>query len=398
MSIIHLSMTRKKRVLFVNGHLQVGGVEKALVELLSIVDYNNYDVDLLLLEGCGDYLPEVPPDVYICQRDIRQVEGPFLSVFWRNLVHGRIDNIIYRTLLLISKYFGEKLLFFLRWLLPIHNRYDVAIAFRTGHSSQIVAFAVKADIKFLWWHHGAVPESEGQIEYISRLASKFNSVITVSTGCKILLEQVFQFSPDIIQVIPNIINTEKINRLAQQYDPIIPSGVLKVITISRFSSEKHLEDAVEAAALLLGKLDFMWFIIGDGCEYDHITELIRLKGLEDVVILPGRLANPYPYIKNADMMVHPSHVESLCIAVLEAMSLEVPCVTVRSIGPESFIENGFNGILVEKGPEAIVEGILQLANASQFFIDSLTKNGSLTVEKYFSPSVVWKSFKGLIDN
>ena len=96
-------------------------------------------------------------------------------------------------------------------------------------------------------------------------------------------------------------------------------------------------------------------------------------------------------------MVHPSHVESLCIAVLEAMTLGVPCVATRSIGPESYIENGCNGILAEKGPRAMAVGIMQIADASPNIIDSLKKNGFNTVEKCFSPIVVMKSFEELLN-
>ena len=50
----------KKKILFVNGHLNVGGIEKSLTDLLNHLDYHKYKVDLLLLEEKGDYLPQIP--------------------------------------------------------------------------------------------------------------------------------------------------------------------------------------------------------------------------------------------------------------------------------------------------------------------------------------------------
>ena len=44
----------KKKVLFINGHLNVGGVEKSLTDILRHMDYDQYEVDLLLLEDTGD--------------------------------------------------------------------------------------------------------------------------------------------------------------------------------------------------------------------------------------------------------------------------------------------------------------------------------------------------------
>lgn len=388
----------KKSILFVNGHLLIGGVEKALVDLLSSIDYERYDVDLLLLEGDGEYREYVPEQVRILQSDTRQLDGPFIKSLVSNLFSLKIGNVLYRLVQTISKKTSSGFLHFLRYLLPIRSYYDVAIAFRPGHSAELVAYAVSAGLKFIWWHHGSVPAYEGHLQSLNNLFSRFDKVVTVSEGCKQLLVSTFDLPENRYAVVPNIVNVEKLKVLAGNHDPFHEEDKLIIVTVSRFAPEKHLEDAVEAAALLSKKYEFLWYIIGDGCEYDRLSGLVKQKGLKDRVILPGRIANPYPYIKHANLMVHPSHVESLCIAVLEAMALEVPCVVVRSIGPESFIENGYNGILVDKGPEAIAEGVIQVANASPSYIDSLKKNGFNTVEKYFSPSVVWKSFEELIDS
>ena len=50
----------KKKILFINGHLDSGGCERSLIDVLKKLDYKKYEVDLLLLEHTGDYLEEVP--------------------------------------------------------------------------------------------------------------------------------------------------------------------------------------------------------------------------------------------------------------------------------------------------------------------------------------------------
>ena len=35
----------KTKLLFINGHLNYGGVEKSLVDILSNINYNEYSVD-----------------------------------------------------------------------------------------------------------------------------------------------------------------------------------------------------------------------------------------------------------------------------------------------------------------------------------------------------------------
>ena len=54
-----------KSILFINGHMNTGGVEKSLLDILRRLDYGHYNVDLLLLEELGDYADEIPSDVHI---------------------------------------------------------------------------------------------------------------------------------------------------------------------------------------------------------------------------------------------------------------------------------------------------------------------------------------------
>ena len=389
-------MSRKKKILFVNGHLQIGGVEKALTDLLSWIDYDSYDVDLLLLEGGGEYSYLVPEQVHVLHKDMRQLEGPFWKNIWNNMIGGRFGNVLFRIINVAAK--NDKKWFRLaRPFLPVRNKYDIAISFRHGHSAEIVAYALKAGMKICWWHHGSVPESDYQRKELASLFGRFDRVVTVSEGCKRLLSDTLGIVPGQIAVIPNIIDAAKIKGLAQGEDPYGEDHRFRIVTLSRFAPEKHLEEAVEAASLLSGKLDFVWYFIGGGMEFGMVKERVEELGLAGRIVLTGSLANPYPYLKHADLMVHPSHVESLCIAVLEAMALGVPCVATRSIGPKSYIENGYNGILAEKGPRAMAVGIMQIADASPNIVDSLKKNGFNTVEKCFSPIVVMKSFEELLN-
>lgn len=41
----------KIKILFVCASMKVGGAEKSLVNLLNLIDYSKYDVDLLLLQN-----------------------------------------------------------------------------------------------------------------------------------------------------------------------------------------------------------------------------------------------------------------------------------------------------------------------------------------------------------
>ena len=209
----------KTKLLFVNGHLKIGGVEKALVDLLSSIDYSRYDVDLLLLEGEGDYISLLPPQVHVLHKDTRQLDGPFLSVLLRNLAKLRIGNCLYRIIQSLSKSFGRRYLRLLSCLLPCKKKYDVAIAFRPGHSAEIAAYAIKADKKFIWWHHGVVPDKTYQIHKLGELFRVFDKAVTVSDGCRGMLKDCFHLPDDKLAVIPNIVDDGKLKVMAEGDDP-----------------------------------------------------------------------------------------------------------------------------------------------------------------------------------
>ena len=65
----------KEKILFINGHLNTGGVEKSLLDILQHIDYNKYDVDLLLLEELGDYASELPKNVRVNLRSLKNTYG-----------------------------------------------------------------------------------------------------------------------------------------------------------------------------------------------------------------------------------------------------------------------------------------------------------------------------------
>ena len=55
----------KRNVLFVMSSLRNGGAERSLVNLLQLLDYDRYNVDLLLFQNEGMFLKQVPKAVNI---------------------------------------------------------------------------------------------------------------------------------------------------------------------------------------------------------------------------------------------------------------------------------------------------------------------------------------------
>ena len=386
-------ITNKKNILFINGHLNVGGVERSLVDVLKHFNYNKYNVDLLLLEGTGDYLAEIPKNVNIINKDTRPAFGPIATSIKQNIRTRNWFAIKYRIILILTNVIGKKAFKLLPKLLNINKDYDVVIAYRTGIVADIVAYGVNAKTKLCWWHHGCIKENDN----LSQL-TKFNAVIAVSNGIRDLLRY-NQIETEIL-VIPNIVDIKNIGSKANtEQNPFNNFNGLKFITVGRIVEEKHIENVVAAAIRLKAdnKLKFKWYIIGDGELYDYIKGLISNANIEDLVILCGSKSNPYPYIKHTDIMVHTSHIESQGLVIQEAMALGTPCVVTRSVGPSEFIIDIENGIMVEPTIDSLISGIYQLAEDKSLQA-KIANNGISTISQKYSPETIIKQIEEVINH
>ena len=96
-------MNKKTQILIVNGHLNIGGVERSLVDLLKHFDYNKYSVDLILLEDLGDYANEIPKEVKVKNFNTRSIDGPILKVLFHSFKTKNWFAIKYRLILLLMR-------------------------------------------------------------------------------------------------------------------------------------------------------------------------------------------------------------------------------------------------------------------------------------------------------
>ena len=159
--------------------------------------------------------------------------------------------------------------------------------------------------------------------------------------------------------------------------------------------EKHFENIIPAAETLRETgIEFKWHIVGEGPERARLESLLAKSNLKDRVILEGSKTNPYPYIRYADLFVHPSYVESQGLTVLEAMALGIPCVVTKSRGPCEFIENGANGLLTEQSPESLTEKVLTILNDKELY--QRIRDNTKCPER-FSPERIINQIETMID-
>lgn len=142
-----------------------------------------------------------------------------------------------------------------------------------------------------------------------------------------------------IRVIPNPVNV--IN--------VIPCPKKNIIvTVGRLTKEKGHKYLIEAFAKIKHS-NWQLSIVGDGNQKNSLQELAKKLGIDDRIIFHGHLLNFVKQLSEARIFVLPSLSEGFPNAVIEAMSVPLPCIATRCTqAMDELIEDGINGILIKK--------------------------------------------------
>ena len=89
-------------------------------------------------------------------------------------------------------------------------------------------------------------------------------------------------------------------------------------------------------------------IVGDGTGVLALRDFIHRNDLEASVTLHGALSHPATreLLGTADLFVLPSFAEGVPVALMEAMSMEIACISTYVAGIPELIESGEDGLLV----------------------------------------------------
>ncbi|RJE91148.1 glycosyltransferase [Paenibacillus sp. 1011MAR3C5] len=359
----------KPRLLFVMNHLDCGGAEKALVSLLQVIDYDQYEVDLLLFKREGMFLKHVPKQVKLLQppADFHYYDMPIRSAIAKCIRKGSFRSVLPRLYLgLVMRTEDnaarrEQLAWrhIVRTFKQLDGQYDAAIGFLEKTPIYYVIDKVKARRKIGWIHTNyANMGMDRRLDepYFNRL----DHIVTVSEECGYSVKDTFEEFKAKVKVIHNVVSPAIIRRLAQDELPAERSSAVRLLTIARLHHVKGIDLAIEAARLLreMG-VDVDWTVLGEGSkeERESLTSLIERYGLQQHMRLIGAVDNPYPYLKLADIVVQPSRYEGKSIAIDEAKIMGKPIVATAFTTVADQIEHGKSGLVVEIQPQAIAGGI-----------------------------------------
>tara|TARA_Y100000310_G_C20557724_1_gene751448 strand:- start:28 stop:1179 length:1152 start_codon:yes stop_codon:yes gene_type:complete len=190
---------------------------------------------------------------------------------------------------------------------------------------------------------------------LRKLFPRAKSVIAVSQAIKDDLVATYNLSPQLVKVIPNPVDTEKIVQRAKE--PLLPEHQQiftdnTVITMGRLVPQKASLSLVRAFSTAQKEIpDAQLVFLGEGPLREQVEKEIERLGIGKNVHLLGWQENPFQFLAQAKLFALSSLWEGLPDVLLEALAVGLPIVSTdcRSgpreiLAPTTAIANQTTGI------------------------------------------------------
>lgn len=338
-----------KKVLFVINHLNMGGIQKALVELLKSIE-GKYDIYLLSIRPNGVLLDEIPSSIHILKASkmllaselsSQETKQLGLITYWIRIIASAWTKVFSKRLpaYIITKYLQKGL-----------GKFDVAISYTQpirskrlfNLSNEVVlnSCQAKKNISFIHCDYANYGGNDKVNRYIYK---KMDMIAAVSESVgKRLIEQIPEISDKVITV-RNCCNQDYIMALAE-VNTVLYEEKYPIVTVARLSKEKGLVRCVSMIAKLKAEgFDVKWHIIGTGPEEERLRKKISDYQAEEYVVLHGEQKNPYRFLKNAKLFLLPSFHEAAPMVFDEASCLKIPILSTETISAIEMVEKQGNG-------------------------------------------------------
>lgn len=344
------------RILFALIDMHLGGTEKSLLNLLNTLN-EDVEVTILLMRRHGELLNAIPPGVKVkviehSEEIFHIVESNFIALtkeyFTQRKPLKALRALSYYVRSKKQKNIDCYYEFVADYLPEMSSEYDVAVAYAGPNTfiSNYILHKTTARQKIQWVHFD-VSQIYFDVLMNKPLFAGFDQVLCVS---KDVQDHLLTAIPEIAHktsVRYNVIPYALINTLAQeQATGMDPLKRNKIVTVGRLSKEKgHIGFLETFRKLKEDGNEFVWYIVGDGACRAALQQEINAMGLNENVVLLGKQINPYPYIKEADIYLQPSHYEGHCVTILEAKYLCRPIICTDFSGAKDELEHLHNGLI-----------------------------------------------------
>ena len=366
----------RKRIFFLLYSMNVGGVEKSLVNLIQILPRDKFDIHIGLVHPEGGFLKNLPSDVMIHEvseiaEHWEELKNPPLKTIRMFVASGSwIKAMAALWIYIVCKLRGS----FFWWVdyvlkdtKGILDEFDIAVAY-AGPTTDIDYYISKKICarKKIGWIHFDVSRFGIDEGTVKKLYKQYERVFIVSEVGKMIFDKKFPEYKDKTAIFHNVVLQSQIVEMARDGSTFEDGFTGKrILTVGRVSQEKGQIVAIQALKLLLDKYHIRWYFIGDGSDMVHCHDEAKRLGVAEQVVFLGTKTNPYAYMRDCDIYVQPSRHEGFCITLAEALCFGNPIVATDFTGAKEQLKERENGFVVAMSAETIASGIEKALSVSK---------------------------------
>lgn len=342
----------KKKVLFYNGSLRMGGIERVMVEVLQNLNEENYEIDLLIEDGVKKlniFEKDIPKNIKLYYLKSENIISK--TDYYRQRKKNPLYKMMYQIMMGYEKYIKKKNI----KKIVKNKKYDTVIDFDMGLSKYITLINVNK--KIAWVHANIIDwyQKESRIKRLGERLKAYENIVVICEAMKENTEKLYPFLKEKLVRIYNPFNFEKIKEKAEE----------KIdIHLKEFYSNDFL---ISVMRLTLHQKDFITlikgfkkakksgikeklYILGDGPDKERIQKIIEQEEMANEIFLLGNISNPYPWIKKAKLFLHSSKYEGLPTVLIEGLILNKVIISSDCpTGPREILEEGKIGHLYKVG-------------------------------------------------
>ncbi|QDT03406.1 Glycogen synthase [Rubripirellula lacrimiformis] len=354
------------RVAHITFGLDVGGLEKLLVQFAKHADPNRYQLTVASLGQIGPI-----------GEQLRSMDIPVVCMHRAEGFHPSLVGQLYR--------------FFRKIRADVVHSHDPRPLIYAAPAARLARVR-----SIVHTQHGRVfgtsPRQQWLVRQASRMVHHFVGVSHDISDMAIDLG----VNPKTVSVIQNGIGGDAFEsdhpRRSHDERPY-------VVCVARLSPEKGISTLIQAAEIMVAEHpDVQIIIAGEGPCRRELQSQIDSLGLNDTVRLIGETAQVAELLHRARAFVLPSNSEGVSLTLLEAMFAGVPIVATNVGGTPEVIQNGSNGLLVPaKDPQTMAHAMMELWNDSRL-CDNLITEGYRVASTRFGIDQMLRQYEAFYES
>lgn len=168
----------------------------------------------------------------------------------------------------------------------------------------------------------------------------------------------------------------------------------EIVSVGRLNKQKNQQLLIESFADICEEFpSYKLIIYGDGPERERLQQLIDDHDLQSRVQLPGSTTEILDKIKTASLFVLSSDFEGMPNALMEAMSLGLPCISTDCPcgGPRELIRNGENGLLTSAGDKAALTDAMRKLLSNSNLCKKISNN-AISIRQTHSMDIICRQW------